>query len=467
MHAAFHDETAERLDVIAAAGAIHGFKALCGDTKFIAQGEANPLFSQIERQNPANMGHDSIVFASRDRLRTTGGEGLIRTRINEATQGLIREQVHSYALPTIATGVLIAILYFARIVFITTIIAIIIALILEPFVGFLVRLRIPRSIATMMVGAIAALILYFGGSAAYSQISGLAGEAPAFQERLSAFVTDVSDRIQLLEDRAGQLLIPARKPAPAPPPAPAPKTTSRRNRKAPEPTPEPPGPGAIPEVRIHQDRNPIADYIYARLGTVYEFMLMASFVPFLVYFMLSWRDHVYRSFLRFFEGSDRIAAARSLEGVSEMARAFVVGNFLIGVLLAVLSWGAFTLIRLPYPFLVGMLSGFLSLMPYIGMPVAVIPPILSALAGGTSTSVIVFAFLIVLALHLAAMNLLYPKLVGARVHLNPLVVTLSLMFWGFLWDAAGLILAIPITAGIKAVCDNVAGLRSYGRFLGD
>jgi len=47
------------------------------------------------------------------------------------------------------------------------------------------------------------------------------------------------------------------------------------------------------------------------------------------------------------------------------------------------------------------------------------------------------------------------------------VVTLSLMFWGFLWDAAGLLLAIPITAGIKAICDNVTGLKPYGRFLGD
>jgi predicted PurR-regulated permease PerM len=51
--------------------------------------------------------------------------------------------------------------------------------------------------------------------------------------------------------------------------------------------------------------------------------------------------------------------------------------------------------------------------------------------------------------------------------LNPLVVTFSLMFWGFLWGAAGLLLAIPITAGIKAVCDNVTELRPWGRFLGD
>ena len=69
--------------------------------------------------------------------------------------------------------------------------------------------------------------------------------------------------------------------------------------------------------------------------------------------------------------------------------------------------------------------------------------------------------------HLLAMNLLYPKIVGPRVHLNPLVVSLALMFWSVLWGAAGLVLAIPLTAGIKAVCDNVKSLERYGRLLGD
>ncbi len=61
--------------------------------------------------------------------------------------------------------------------------------------------------------------------------------------------------------------------------------------------------------------------------------------------------------------------------------------------------------------------------------------------------------------HLLALNLLYPKLVGSRVHLNPLVVTVALMFWGAIWGGLGLVLAIPVTAGIKAVCDNVSGLE--------
>jgi predicted PurR-regulated permease PerM len=395
---------------------------------------------------------------------------LISTR-DEKSQSSIQQQVHGYALPTIAAGVIIAILYWARVVFITTIIAVIIALILEPFVGILVRWRIPRSVATLLVGLFAAAVMYFGGHAAVNQISGLASDAPAFKDNLAAFIGRVTDRVQEMEDSSTRLLSPAKKPEPAPPPTTAPRPAARNgnNRKSGPATPavpEPAVPAPIQEVRIHEEKNPIGE-IYGRISSVYEFVLMASFVPFLVYFMLSWRDHIYHSFLRFFDGPDRVAVSRSLEGVAEMARAFVVGNFMIGVMLATVSWAAFAIIHVPYPFLAGILSGFLSLVPYAGMVLALLPPVLSIIAGGDTGTAILIVLILVLTLHLTAMNVLYPKIVGARVHLNPLVVTFSLMFFGFLWDAAGLLLAIPITAGIKAVCDNVAGLRSFGRFLGD
>ena len=122
--------------------------------------------------------------------------------------------------------------------------------------------------------------------------------------------------------------------------------------------------------------------------------------------------------------------------------------------------------RLPYPMLVGPLSGFMSLLPYVGLPLAMVPPLFAAL-GVNTVPVYVLVVVSVSVLHLIALNLLYPKIVGSRVHLNPLVVTFSLMLWGFLWDAPGLLLAIPLTAGLKAVCDNVKGLRPIGKFLGD
>ncbi len=376
------------------------------------------------------------------------------------------EGARSYALSVIAGGVVIALLYWARPVFITALVAVIIAFLLEPFVGLLTRIRIPRPLATFIVCLIAVLALYFTGAALWNQLSGIAREAPELQKNLTKAVGRTTAAIQSVGDATTQILgtgpksgVPGASGATATPP--------KQGRKATAPQPPIPQPGAIQEVRIHDDRNPVADYVVSSLGTVYQFVLMSSFVPFLVYFMLSWRDHIYKSFLRFFEGADRLVVARSVSGISTMARAFVVGNFMIGIILASFSCALFALIGLRYPFLIGALSGFLSLTPYIGLPLGMLPPLFACLAAGSDSTAILLSCLVVVTLHLTAMNVFYPKLVGARVHLNPLVVTFSLMFWGFLWDAAGLVLAIPITAGIKAICDNVAGLKAYGRFLGD
>jgi predicted PurR-regulated permease PerM len=183
--------------------------------------------------------------------------------------------------------------------------------------------------------------------------------------------------------------------------------------------------------------------------------------------MLSWRDHIRPAFLHLFEGPSRISAATSLDGIASMVRAFVVGNFLLGVLLAVVSTVFFWAFRLPYPMLIGPLSGFLSLVPSVGVPLALAPPLLAALTVYGTPAPYLIIVGVVAVIHLLTMNLLYPKIVGQRVHLNPLVVAVALMFWSVLWGAAGLILAIPLTAGIKAVCDHVKTLERYGRLLGD
>jgi predicted PurR-regulated permease PerM len=125
------------------------------------------------------------------------------------------------------------------------------------------------------------------------------------------------------------------------------------------------------------------------------------------------------------------------------------------------------LFGLPYPLLTGPMSGFLSLIPYAGLPLAILPPLFAALPLYKNLPPYLLVGGTVAVLHLLALNLLYPKIVGARVHLNPLVVTIALMMWGVLWGAVGLILAIPLTAAIKAVCDNVGSLQPYGRLLGD
>ena len=70
-------------------------------------------------------------------------------------------------------------------------------------------------------------------------------------------------------------------------------------------------------------------------------------------------------------------------------------------------------------------------------------------------------------LHLIAMNVLYPMILGKRLQLNPLAVTIALLFWGWLWGAMGLILAVPITGAFKIICDHIDRLRPYGAWLGE
>ncbi|HEY2018286.1 MAG TPA: AI-2E family transporter [Bryobacteraceae bacterium] len=372
-------------------------------------------------------------------------------------------------MPIVALGVIVAILYFGRVFFITSIVAVTIAFILEPFVALLMRIRFPRSLASFLVCTIGLLMLYVIGMGAYSQLSAIFEDLPKYGQRIGDIVDGVRLKIQGMEDRTYQLVVPARQRQEEQERLRLQQQSEqarKKNRKQdPAPPPPTPIPGAIPEVRIHEE-SPISEYIYARLSSFYQLLLMISFVPFLVYFMLSWRDHINRSFLQFFHGEDRLIAARSLQGIADMVRAFVVGNFLLGLLLAMISSTLFWSMGLPYPLLVGPLSGFMSLLPYVGLPLAMLPPLFSAL-GVNTVSAYVLVIVSVAVLHLIALNLLYPKIVGSRVHLNPLVVTFSLMLLGFLWDAPGLLLAIPLTAGLKAVCDNVRDLRPIGKFLGD
>ena len=219
-------------------------------------------------------------------------------------------------MPVVAAGVVIAILYFGRVFFITSITAVIIALILEPFVALLMRIRFPRSLAAFVVCSIALLLLYVMGMGAYSQLSAIYAELPKYGQRIGDIVDNVRQKVQQTEERTLQMVVPARQRREEEERLSAQQLAEqarkRSNRKQEPPPPAVP-PGTIPEVRIHEE-NTIGDYIYARLSSFYQILLMVSFIPFLVYFMLSWRDHMNRSFLQFFHGEDRLAAARSLEG---------------------------------------------------------------------------------------------------------------------------------------------------------
>jgi predicted PurR-regulated permease PerM len=331
------------------------------------------------------------------------------------------------------------------------------------------KLRVPRAAATGIVIGIALVAVYVLLAVAWSQLLTISEDLPSYSSRVNELVQKLNGKLDEIEKKTVDLVVPAgmrqqevqiqQKPQEA--------LKARRRRAGLPVAPAAPVVPTVQEVRIHNDPKPPVGTLYNYVAGYFHVLVMASFVPFLVYFMLSWRDHIGQSFLRLFKADGRYIVGRSWIGIGEATRAYVLGNFFLWLFVSSISAIAFFALAVPYWPLVGPLSAFLSLVPYVGLPLSMLPPVLAALMIPNKFKIVAAVALITAALHIVAMNFLYAKIVGRRVRLNPFAVTVALMFWGMLWGSVGLLLAVPITAGVKAVCDNVEALSPYGRLLGD
>jgi predicted PurR-regulated permease PerM len=376
----------------------------------------------------------------------------------------------SVATSLIALASVVALLYYGRDFFVTLIVSAVFACILDPIVMLVMKLRIPRPAATGIVIGLALVAVYLLSLMAWMQIATIREDLPTYSSRILEVSNKVNDKLTDLEKRAVASVVPKalqqQEQQIQQKPQEALKARRRRAGLPPAPVTPPPKP-EIQEVRVHTDPKPAIAILYSYVAGYFHVLVMASFVPFLVYFMLSWRDYIGQAILRLFHDEGRYMAGKSWDSIGNSTRAYVLGNFFLWVSLSVFSGIIFFFLGVPYWLIVAPLSALFSLVPYVGLPLSILPPTLAALAIPNKFKIVLFIILITAALHVFAMNFLYPKIIGRRVHLNPFVVTVALMFWGLLWGGVGLILAVPITAGVKAVCDNVEQLHGYGRILGD
>jgi len=188
-------------------------------------------------------------------------------------------------------------------------------------------------------------------------------------------------------------------------------------------------------------------------------------VPFLVFFMLAAKSQVVHATMQLFPSSDRTAVKEALADVTRVLRSYLMGTALVGLIVIFASWLFFWALGLDFPFLTALVSGVCNLVPYIGAVISWVPPLLIGAAQFHTIGPFVGIVGMLTFFHIVAANLLVPALVGWRVRLNALALTVSLLFWGWLWGAMGLVLAIPITAVIKVICDHVESLQPVGRWL--
>jgi predicted PurR-regulated permease PerM len=340
-----------------------------------------------------------------------------------------RNSVANTILALVATG---AALHYAQVVWVVTFVAVLLAFVLDPLVSILQRVHLPRSLSALIALLAIAAVLYGISYVFYNRAVQFARQLPKYSAEIHQFVDKVTEKERAIT-------------------GPAQAAASEDNEKQ--------------VIQVTQQPS-VWNTIGSGLGAATSALLAASFVPFLTYFMLTWKDHARRCTVLLFPQEMRDSAFITLGKIADMIRAFIVGNFLVGLFIGAISTAIFGLLGIPYFYFIGFISGFLSLVPYLGVLLAMIPPLLSGL-GIIHEMGFLFIFLAVLGLHLFSLNVLYPKFLGNRLRLNPLAVTLALLFWGWIWGAMGLVLAIPMTAAMKVVFDHVEALNPLGVWLGE
>ena len=136
-------------------------------------------------------------------------------------------------------------------------------------------------------------------------------------------------------------------------------------------------------------------------------------------------------------------------------------SFATGVCVSVLV-GA---LGLSHPALWGLIAFLLNFVPSIGSIIAALPAVLLALVelGSGQALAILLGFV---AINMIIGNVIEPRLMGRKLGLSPLVVFLSLLFWGWVWGPAGMLLSVPLTVMVKIILEGREGTRWIGVMLG-
>ncbi len=359
--------------------------------------------------------------------------------------------VYSFSLALIAVLAVIFVLHWASAFFIPLMLGVMISYALSPPVNLMQKWRIPRAI-----GAAVLLLGIVGGTG--SLVYSLSDDAVRLIETLPDAVQKI--RLARLKERGASKGTMEN----------VQKTATQLEQAASETgAPAPALARGVTRVQIEKPKLDVKDYLWMGTKGAAGFTGQLTMVLFLAYFMLVSGDTFRRKLVKISGPtlSEKKITLRVLDEITDQIQRYLLVQIFTSILVGVATWLAFLWAGMEHAAIWGIAAGVFNAVPYLG-PVIV--------TGGTA----LFAFLqfgtIGMALLIAGISLvitslegylLTPWLIGRASRMNPVVVFISVLFWGWLWGVWGLLLGVPILMMIKAVCDRVEDLGSIGELLGD
>jgi predicted PurR-regulated permease PerM len=309
-----------------------------------------------------------------------------------------------------------------------------------------------RQLSRIMPRWLAAAIIVLGISGVFGVAAWvLSDDIATFTRRLPTIVREVRGTIQSASPRQG--LIRQLQQA----------VTELEQTAAP-----PPKPAAATPVTIVESVD-VQQQMMAWGRRAGNFLLEAILLLFLIYFLLATGDMFKQKLVRL--SGDRLSERKvTLQMIDEMTSK--IGRYLFymlwsGTLVGVVTWLTFWALGMRYAALWGIAAGVLNWIPYFGPTVVMVASAFAALLQFKTASMMALVAGSSVVITSLEGYLLTPIVLGAAARVNSVAVFISVMFWGWMWGAPGMLLAVPIVMMVKTVADHVESLSAVSQMLGE
>lgn len=221
---------------------------------------------------------------------------------------------------------------------------------------------------------------------------------------------------------------------------------------------------------IHEQQNEglnsTPQVIGQTLNTITGMLIMIFLLPVYIFLFLFYKPLLLEFISKQFPEGRHNTVAEVLAQTKSLIQSYLVGLMLEAAIVATMLSTSLFILGIDYALLLGVIGALLNIIPYVGVFIATILPMLIALA----TKEPIYAVYVFAAYSIVQFidnNFIVPRIVASKVQVNALISVIAVLIGGTLWGVPGMFLSLPLTAIFKVVCDRVEPLKPLGFLIGD
>ncbi len=292
--------------------------------------------------------------------------------------------------------------------------AVVLSFILSPVLDFMTRLKIPRSVSIVILIILTFVILYLLGSLFYTTGKDFAAELPQYGQKITRLLTSLQNRFHLPQLKLESI-----------------------------------------DWNQQLDLNRVGGVLLSTLGPFFSFLSNLFIILIFLIFILAARGKTTQKLKASLDTKRSAKIIDVIDNISSQTQRYLVIKTIISFVTGVFATVILLAFGVDYAVFFGFLTFLLNYIPNIGSFIATAFPVLTALFQFDSIWTAVWILLLLVLVQQIFGTFLEPRVMGEGLNLSPLLVIFSLFFWGWLWGLAGMILAVPMAAIIKIICQNI------------